>query len=324
MEKIKNKINHKLYKLFKITDKKIWDELVSKSPQFSLFCSSIFLNGLNCKYDFYLIKKENQVKLAVLLFKKQNKLKKFYFQDFNYNQGFYFFDSDLPYKKQKIERIQLINFFLEYITKKIKEMRFSLHPTLSDIRVFQWHDYSNKPFNFNKVYTSIIDFTKYSNFENFLSSIRYERRREYRIFKEQNELKIIAENNKKNFIKIYKYLVPAIGHLAFKTHIKLIDNALKNNYARINFMYENNKIIATTLFYFFDKYCYYAFSATNPNYKKSFSCSTSLILEQINFAFNNNIDKLDFLGVNSPNRADFKESFGGQLYSFYELIYKKK
>jgi hypothetical protein len=150
LENVKNKINSKLYKIFKIIDKKNWDEAVSKSSQYSLFCSSTFLNGLSCKYDFYFIKKENQIKLAVLLFKKSKKLEKFYFQDFNYNQGFYFFDYELPYKKQKIERIQLINFFLDYITKKNKEMRFSLHPTLSDIRVFQWYDYPNKPFNFNK------------------------------------------------------------------------------------------------------------------------------------------------------------------------------
>ncbi len=323
MENTKNKINIRLYKIFKINEKKNWDEVVSKSSQYSLFCSSIFLNGLSCKYDFYFIKKENQIKLAVLLFKKTKKLEKFYYQDFNYNQGFYFFDTDLAYKKQKIERIQLINFFLDYITKKIKEMRFSLHPTINDIRVFQWYDYTKKPFHFNKVYTSIINFSKYYSFENFLSSIRYERRREYRIFKEQSDLKIIVDNNKKNFIEIYRYLLPTVGHLAFKAHIKLIDNALKNKYARINFMYNNKKILAATLFYFFKEDCYYAFSAINPNHKKKYSYTTSLILEQINFAFQNKIIKLDFLGVNSPNRADYKESFGGNLDSFYELTYKK-
>jgi hypothetical protein len=324
LENIKNKIDFTLYKIYKIADKKTWDEVVSKSSQYSLLCSSNFLNGLTCKYDFYFIKKENQIKLAVLLFKKSNKLGKFYFQDFNYNQGFYFFDNDLAYKKQKIERFQLVNFFLDYISKKVKEMRFSLHSTINDIRAFQWYDYAKKPFHFNKVYTSIIDFSKYSNFENFLSSIRYERRRENRIFKEQSDLKIIIDNSKKNFIEIYKYLLPAIGHLALKAHIKLIDNALKNKYARINFMYSGNKIIAATLFYFFKKDCYYAFSVTDPNHKKKFSYVTSLILEQINFAFQNKITKLDFLGVNSPNRADYKESFGGNLDSFYELIYKKK
>ena len=313
-----------MYKIFRITDKKTWDEVVVKSSQYSLFCSTFFLDGLSCKYDFYFIKKENQIKLAVLLFKKSKNLEKFYFQDFYYNQGFYFFDSDLPYKKKRIERIQLVNFFLDNISKKFKEMRFSLDKSISDIRAFQWYEYRKKPFSFNKVYTSILDFTKHSDFKFFLSSIRYERRREYRLFKEHSDLKIIVDNNKKNFIEIYKYLLPAIGHLAFKTHIKVIDNALKNKYARINFMYNKNKIIASTLFYFFKKDCYYAFSATNPNYKKNFSCTTSLILEQINYAFNNNIDKLDFLGVNSPNRADYKESFGGDLHSFYELIYKKK
>ena len=46
-------------------------------------------------------------------------------------------------------------------------------------------------------------------------------------------------------------------------------------------------------------------------------------LKIMDFAFKNNIATLDFLGVNSPNRADFKESFGGFLTSFYELVFKK-
>ena len=49
--------------------------------------------------------------MAVIVFKKDKKLNKFFFQDFNYNQGFYFFDDTHSLSKKRSERIKLINFF---------------------------------------------------------------------------------------------------------------------------------------------------------------------------------------------------------------------
>tara|TARA_B100000767_G_scaffold264081_1_gene278545 strand:- start:249 stop:1190 length:942 start_codon:yes stop_codon:yes gene_type:complete len=313
-----------LYKLIEIKDKVLWDTTVVSSKQFSLLCSSVFLNGLTCKYDLFFIKKDKDIKMAVIIFKKDKKLNKYFFQDFNYNQGFYFFDDNHSLSKKRSERIKLINFFLDFAVKKFKEMRFSLHESINDIRAFQWYDYKNKPFAFNTVYSSKIDFSEFKNFTEFLKSIRYERRREYKKINEKENFSVKIENNEKKFIKIYKNLIPAIGKTTFNAHVKLIKNAIKNNYARINFMYDDKKLISATLFYFFKDQSYYAFSVIDPDYKKNFSCTAFLILEQINFAFKNDIAILDFLGVNSPNRADFKESLGGSLTSFYELVFKKR
>mgnify|MGYP006080193587 CR=1 FL=1 len=313
-----------MYKLIEIKDTALWDKTVGFSKQFSLLSSSAFLQGLTCTYDLIFIKKNEDVKMAAIVFKKNKKLNKFFFQDFNYNQGFYFFDDNQSLGKKRSERIKLIEFFLDSVSKKFKEMRFSLHESINDIRAFQWYDYKNKPFTFNTVYSSKIDFLKYKNFTEFLKSIRYERRREYKKINEIENLCVKIENNEKKFINIYKNLIPAIGKLAFDTHVKLIKNAILNNYARINFMYDDKKLISATLFYYFKDQSYYAFSAIDRHYKKNFSCTAFLILEQINFAFKNNISTLDFLGVNSPNRADFKESFGGSLTSFHELVFKKK
>ena len=109
----------------------------------------------------------------------------------------------------------------------------------------------------------------------------------------------------------------------FDTHLKVIRNANKMNFSRINFLFDKNKIIAGTLFYYHKNTAYYAFSVSDPNYKKKLSCTAPLILEQIKYSFKNKIKIVDFLGINSPNRGDFKESFGGKLEFFSELFYKK-
>ena len=30
------------------------------------------------------------------------------------------------------------------------------------------------------------------------------------------------------------------------------------------------------------------------------------------------------MGINSPGRGDYKESFGGNIHSFFEVIYERK
>lgn len=309
-------------KIEEIKNPKLWDKIVSKSNQYSLLCSSKFLSGLTCPHKFFLFKEKQNIKMAALIFENKINLKKYFLQDFNYNQGFYFFDSDLIERKRNKERIRLINIFLNEITKNYSELRFSLNYNIKDIRAFQWFDFPKKTFQINTVYTSIIYLNEFKTFEEYIKSIRYERRREYRLFADTN-YKIIQENDHEKFIKLYKFLKPNIGKLMFDTHLKVIRNANKMNFSRINFLFDKNKIIAGTLFYYHKNTAYYAFSVSDPNYKKKLSCTAPLILEQIKYSFKNKIKNVDFLGINSPNRGDFKESFGGKLEFFSELFYKK-
>lgn len=305
----------------KITDAKLWDQIVSKSGQYSLFCSSSFLLGLICPYEWYFVKEKENIKMAVLIFKKKNEAK-YFFQDFNYNQGFYFFDNHLIERKKIHERIKLIDLFLKFISKTNDELRFSLHYSLKDVRAFQWFQYPKKKIQINCVYTSIVDLTKFNDFNDFLKSIRYERRREFKIYN-NSHYKVVQKNDLEKFIKFYELLESDVGSFAYKTHIKLIRNAYNNSFCRINFLFDGDKIIAATLFYVFKDKLFYAFSVSDPNYKKKISCSVPLILEQIDYGIKNKIKTLDFMGANSPNRSDYKESYGGNLEFFFELIYNK-
>ena len=126
------------------------------------------------------------------------------------------------------------------------------------------------------------------------------------------------------FIKLYKKKYKnIIEDFVIKTHCKIIKNSSKKGFTRLNFIKKKNKIFGGSIFYFDKKSAYYAFSFINKN-KEKFSLTTPLIIEQLNYFFNNRIKFFDMMGVNSPGRGDYKESFGGNLASFYEVIYKKK
>ena len=222
-----------MIKIEEIKNPTLWDEIVRKSNEYSLLCSSKFLSGLTCPYKFFLLKEKQNIKMAALIFENKKKFEKIFLQDFNYNQGFYFFDSNLIERKKNKERIRLIDIFLHQITKKYSELRFSLNYNIKDIRAFQWFDYPKKKFQINTVFTSIINLNEFF-FEEYIKSIRYERRREYKLFAKTN-YKIIQENDHEKFIKLYKFLKPNIGKLMFDTHLKVIRNSNKMNFSRTNF-----------------------------------------------------------------------------------------
>jgi len=50
--------------------------------------------------------------------------------------------------------------------------------------------------------------------------------------------------------------------------------------------------------------------ASDPEYRK-FSTGGFVVLEQIRKFFEQDLDQIYFVGINSPNRGNFKTSFGG-------------
>jgi len=61
---------------------------------------------------------------------------------------------------------------------------------------------------------------------------------------------------------------------------------------------------------------YYLFGANDPTYRASGS-SSYLLLENIHRCKEKRLKLIDFVGVNSPNRADFKVSFNADVVPYF-------
>ena len=85
----------------------------------------------------------------------------------------------------------------------------------------------------------------------------------------------------------------------------------------------NNIPTSASFFLFDDKIAYYLIGASDPEYRK-FSTGGFVVLEQIRKFFEQGLEQIDFLGINSPNRGDFKTSFGGipVKYFLFSLEHK--
>mgnify|MGYP006107665111 CR=1 FL=1 len=68
----------------------------------------------------------------------------------------------------------------------------------------------------------------------------------------------------------------------------------------------------------FNNKAYLLIGGNDPNYRDTGN-STFIILSSIKDAFDNGISEIDFVGVNSPNRGDFKLSFNSVLRPYYKV-----
>lgn len=312
MEKIFNQM-----RLKKFEDKNEWHKISSMSQDYNLFSSPTFFQGLTCPYDLFVIYDDKKPLLSTVVFKKTSLKKKYFLQDFNYNQGIYFLITNK--KKQR----ETLSFLLDQITKKYNQLRFSLNYNIQDIRAFQWHKYPKNEFNFNIMYSSLISISKKKCIDDILADFRYSRRREKKLF-DKSHYKIEISNDFKKFFELYNISYKKIlGKFVIDTHFKIIQNSLKNNFSRLNFIVKNKKTFGGSIFFYDNERAYYAYSFVKKSQEK-FSFTTPLIIDQISYFYKKNLSFIDMMGINSPGRGDYKESFGGNTHSFFQAIYERK
>ena len=76
------------------------------------------------------------------------------------------------------------------------------------------------------------------------------------------------------------------------------------------------KAIAAILYLVDDRTVYYLFGANHPEFRKM-GGGTLLVAEMIKDAFVRGVAEVDFVGVNSPNRGDYKISFNAELKPYF-------
>ena len=88
------------------------------------------------------------------------------------------------------------------------------------------------------------------------------------------------------------------------------------------FCAENGEATAATLFLHDVKTAYYLFGANHPDHRKS-GAGTYLILESMRRAFDRGICNIDMVGINSPNRGDYKTSLNARPVPYFTATWAK-
>jgi lipid II:glycine glycyltransferase (peptidoglycan interpeptide bridge formation enzyme) len=316
------------YQLKKCVDNNHWNEFVLASPQNNLFCYTDFLDVYQQNYDLLFITKGELILMGVVIIKSSEGVpvvNPFMYQGVLLSQ----YIESLALQKKTKKILELTQLLLIELESLYGSVALSLHHSLNDLRGFQWHNYHNQDGlqpNLNLNYTGVLDLKKIENFEQVLMNVRTVRRQEYKkcikngfTIEVSNDVSILNSLHEKTFerqgIKRSKAEIFLATELARESLHKGIGRLL---------ICRNNEGVPTSacLFLFDDKTGYYLIGANDPDYRKD-GTGGYVVFEQIRHCIEQGLHYVDFMGINSPLRGDFKTSFNAspKAYFSFELSY---
>jgi lipid II:glycine glycyltransferase (peptidoglycan interpeptide bridge formation enzyme) len=313
--------------LEKIITKKIevekWVRILQNSPFSSPFQTKEFYDLYNSIEGFsaevFAVELHNQYEaLVVVTVQKEKGVKSFFSK-----RGIVYGGPLLIGNDDRFLQL-LLNHVTNYYRKKLiyLEIRnnFDYHKYLTHFKNSGWQ--YNKHLNVELI-------TEGKNVESILSKMKYNRRREIRLsYTKGAETKIAT--NEEDVEALYTIL-----ENLYKTRVKLplpsLDyflNLYRNSLGRVILVIHNETVIGGSFcFYYPNSAIYTLYYCGIRNYDKKIFATHLAVLGVIEFAVENNLKIVDFMGAGKPDEdygvRDYKLQFGGDLieYGRFKIIF---
>lgn len=311
-------------------DKEKWDQFVNTSPQGNVFCTTPFLDSLNDEYDVLLVEENGSPQIGTVVIKNNDQPIRAPYPYAMY-QGILVnptISSCQTHSRIRRE-LETMEYLLSEMEKRYDRISFFLHRSYEDLRSILWfhyHEPDKGVFDIQLRYTGILDLNTISNFDNYIASIRKVRRYEYRQAVSKG-LTIETSDDVEILNHLHKCTFERQGIIRSVREEKLLlaisTAAVTEKFGTILICRNNEGIpISATLFVYDEKCGYFIFAANDPEYRNSFG-GTYLLLENIRQFKEMGLNCVDFGGINSPNRGDFKTSFNARPVPFYLTTWEK-
>ena len=301
-------------------DKSLWDEFVASSPQGTVYCYTFFLDHLGLDYDLVFVLDQGVPQLGGIILKDHDKVVPSSHFLIPY-QGFLMKKDALTMPAHRFSQwlLETSSFMIHALGKKYDGISLCMHPQWDDMRPFVWFNYHTPErglFRLTPRYSARLRLGQFKNFDDYCMSVRKVRRYEYRQALKQNL--VAEESNDIEMLSRLDALTFSRQGLSRPNHgidlvKKLAALALKHGCGRLLVCRDTDHNILSANLFLYDQNCaYYQMGANDPDYRHTFG-GTFLIFEQIKYCLEKKIPWVDFVGVNSPNRGDYKMSFNPSL-----------
>ena len=306
-------------------DKQVWDAFASTSPQRSIFVYCKFLDSLQVNYDLVTCYAKGQIVAGtVLIYSDVGEPIDGAFP-FTQYQGILLADNTSKVTHSQItHELKIVEYFIKQLTDRYNKCCFCNSWRFRDLRPFQWHNYHervNGQFRVNLNYTGVLDLSDYKNFEDYLSSVRSVRRQEFK--KSSQTLKLQFSDNAPFLdalhAKTFKRQTLERSDSDSKLLQSICMNAVADGFGKMSVATLDDVPVSAVLFLYDDRTAYYLFGANDPDHRKTYA-GTFLLMHMIKDAIEMKISEIDFVGVNSPNRSDYKISFNCNLKPYYNCV----
>lgn len=301
---------------------KSWNKFVEASPQGTVFHRSEFLKAVKLNPTYYFVKKGEEIFGGFSVCKDEmgNSIQDVHFNPYFGSILFKNFSHYTPYKRQQKE-FEITEFIVNEISLDEK-VSFTMSPGFTDIRPFKWFNYHKESTHQYKCeinYTGIlnigeIDLDHYKN--KLISTLR---RRELKAntkctIKEEKDYNILNTLHKKTFERQGIQRNKSEEDLL----ISITKSAIYHNYGKLLIAYIDELPVSATLFLYDSKASYYLFGANDPDFRNT-SASTKLMYQNIVDTKEAGLQKIDFIGMNSPKRGFYKLTLGAEVVPYFKL-----
>jgi hypothetical protein len=307
-------------------DLEIWDEFVAKSLQSNIFCFSKFITLTYTNFKLYFVKKNGNVMLGCILIldsKGKNSISPFMYQGVLFDK----YMQDLPSHRFSKITLDLFEFLIISLEKYYDHIALSLHYTIKDIRAFQWfnyHEVEKKRIKIIPRYTGILNMENSSSFDSIFKQSRKVRRQEYhKSIKNgfnvslSKDIGVLDDLHESTFLRqgvkrtdVEKLLVRKVSEIA-----------IDEGFGRLLICSNNHgEPVSASMFLLDDVRGYYLVGATNPKFRND-GVGSLVMFEQIKMCYEDGLTAVDFIGINSPQRGDFKSSFNAKSELYFDLKY---
>jgi hypothetical protein len=312
-------MNLKRLELAEAADDAAWDAFVEQSPQGTLFSGTPFLRSLQAPFRRF-VAHVGGAPLAQVAVVEDGAGRGVRFP-FTPYQGILFGPSAGEPRQQVLDEFRLTEFLVEQLTARYPQLELALSWHFQDLRPFLWHNYGRPQapqFSVVPRYTAVLPLDDLEPAD-YLAAVRACRRQE---LKKAAHLEAGMSSDLDAFLDLY---AQTFARQQIHVDVQRLDlvrsiaqTALAQGYGRLSACSTTDRIAAMSLFVYDRRRAYYLFAANDPTQRHTFA-STRLMFENIFEARRRGLAELDFVGVNSPARGDFKLSFNPELKLYFEL-----
>ena len=214
--------------------------------------------------------------------------------------------------------------FISFFINKYGSIKASLHPSLQDVRVFDWWNYNEneKPkFIIKPRYTAVINNLN-ENISTLKANFRTNRKREIKKIENiDNFFYLDTHCNLSEIQKLHSKILKTNGDQSLNSLLKIV----KMGFGWIQSIRKvNDSSLCGLVLILNDKTSANLVLNLVDDEFKNHSLMASLILEALKTSQQKGLICFDFNGANSPFRGDDKHSYGAKSVLYFDVEYHSK
>ncbi|HLJ93370.1 MAG TPA: GNAT family N-acetyltransferase [Gemmataceae bacterium] len=311
------------------TDGEHWNRFVADSPHGSVFCLTPFLDALQEEYRLLFVEEKGSPQAGLVLLLRDGQPYPGQYP-FTLYQGV-LLGADLcsrpPHHRTK-QTLEVVGHLMAALEAQYRRLALCQHYRFEDLRGFSWfhyHEPERGQFRLELQYSGLLDLAAVANFDAYLGSIRTVRRQEYRRC-QGHGFSVQPSRDLELLDRLHQQTFARQGIERDPHDVRLLQSisraALENGLGEVSTCVAPSGEVASATLFLFDQRCgYYLVSANDPEHRNSGS-GTYLMIENIRRCQSKGLQAVDFVGVNSPNRGDFKTSFNAVPVPYFILTWE--